>query len=218
MARPPKNQPGPSAVERMEDAFWYMLDEKPFPKITVSDIVKLAHVNRNAFYYHYDGINDLADKSVQALLVDEGSHMLAEIIETNGAYLAKVIDNPERGELLKRVRLIAGSHSSPELTDMLKQAMINMWLTSFQVDEDKLDPAAHIVITFAVGGFLEVLGKWKIGEKGITPQTFVQSGMATTAAELVARVLAPVAEDKSELENLLQLSHTNQQEQAQTAE
>ena len=35
MARPRKDQEGPTAVERMEEAFWEILAEKPYAQITV---------------------------------------------------------------------------------------------------------------------------------------------------------------------------------------
>ena len=53
MPRPRKDQEGPSAVERMEEAFWNALAEKPYAKMTVGDIAQRAQVNKNAFYYHY---------------------------------------------------------------------------------------------------------------------------------------------------------------------
>ena len=43
MARPRKDQVGPTAVERMEEAFWEILAEKPYAQITVGEIAKRAH-------------------------------------------------------------------------------------------------------------------------------------------------------------------------------
>ena len=47
MARPRKDQEGPTAVERMEEAFWEILAEKPYAQITVSEIAKRAQVNKD---------------------------------------------------------------------------------------------------------------------------------------------------------------------------
>ena len=46
MARPRKDQEGPTAVERMEEAFWEILAEKPYAQITVGEIAKRAQVNK----------------------------------------------------------------------------------------------------------------------------------------------------------------------------
>ena len=38
--------------ETIIDAFWQLLEEKPFNKITVQNIVERCALNRNTFYYH----------------------------------------------------------------------------------------------------------------------------------------------------------------------
>lgn len=47
------------------DAFWQLLEEKPYSKITVQNIVERCQVNRNTFYYHFQDIPTLAECSVQ---------------------------------------------------------------------------------------------------------------------------------------------------------
>lgn len=44
---------------QIQGAFCELLEEKPFPKITVKDIVDRCGVTRNTFYYHYRDIPDL---------------------------------------------------------------------------------------------------------------------------------------------------------------
>ena len=43
-------------------SFLELLDEKPFNKITVKDIVDRCGINRNTFYYHFDDIPSLMEK------------------------------------------------------------------------------------------------------------------------------------------------------------
>ena len=45
-------------------AFMKLLEEQPFEKITVKDIVEDCGINRNSFYYHYRDIPDLLEKIV----------------------------------------------------------------------------------------------------------------------------------------------------------
>ena len=71
MARPRKDQEGPTAVERMEEAFWEILAEKPYAQITVGEIAKRAQVNKNAFYYHFDGLGALAAQALDSMLPRE---------------------------------------------------------------------------------------------------------------------------------------------------
>ena len=43
------------------DAFWQLLEEKTFNKITVQNIVERCALNRNTFYYHFQDIVDLVE-------------------------------------------------------------------------------------------------------------------------------------------------------------
>lgn len=47
------------------DAFWQLLEEKPYSKITVQSIVERCQVTRNTFYYHFQDIPTLVECSIQ---------------------------------------------------------------------------------------------------------------------------------------------------------
>ena len=47
------------------EAFEQLLDEKPFTKITVRDIVERCQINRNTFYYHYHDIPSLFQEMME---------------------------------------------------------------------------------------------------------------------------------------------------------
>ena len=51
--------------EIIKDAFWEILEEKPYNKITVQDIVNRCRVNRNTFYYHFQDIPTLMTDSIE---------------------------------------------------------------------------------------------------------------------------------------------------------
>lgn len=53
--------------EAISEAFWQILEEKPFNKITVHDIVERCQVNRNTFYYHFADIPALTEYSAKEL-------------------------------------------------------------------------------------------------------------------------------------------------------
>ena len=51
------------------DAFWQLLEEKPFNKITVQNIVERCALNRNTFYYHFQDIPNLGQmKSFKTIM------------------------------------------------------------------------------------------------------------------------------------------------------
>ena len=64
MPRPRRDSEILPAKERLENAFWTLLADRPFGKITVTDVVREARVNRNSFYYHFSGLPELADSAI----------------------------------------------------------------------------------------------------------------------------------------------------------
>ena len=47
------------------DAFWQLLEERPYSKITVQSIVECCQVNRNTFYYHFHDIPELLETAIK---------------------------------------------------------------------------------------------------------------------------------------------------------
>lgn len=47
------------------EMFWQILEEKPYNKITVRDIVDRCQISRNAFYYHYHDIPELLEITIE---------------------------------------------------------------------------------------------------------------------------------------------------------
>ena len=54
----------------IKDTFWEILEEKPYNKITVQDIVNRCHVNRNTYYYHFQDIPTLMTDSIEDWMMD----------------------------------------------------------------------------------------------------------------------------------------------------
>ena len=53
-------------VQKLYDAFWRLLEEKPYAQISVSELLARADVSRGDFYYHYRNLADLAKEAVEA--------------------------------------------------------------------------------------------------------------------------------------------------------
>lgn len=59
-----------SSKEKIESAFITLIQDKEINKIYITDIIKLAKVNRSTFYNHYQDIYDLADKIKENMYKD----------------------------------------------------------------------------------------------------------------------------------------------------
>lgn len=59
-----------SSKEKIESAFITLIQDKEINKIYITDIIKLAKVNRSTFYNHYQDIYDLANKIKENMYKD----------------------------------------------------------------------------------------------------------------------------------------------------
>lgn len=53
------------AKDAIKESLLQLLEEKPYSKITVKDIVDRCGINRNSFYYHFDDIPSLLNEIIQ---------------------------------------------------------------------------------------------------------------------------------------------------------
>lgn len=159
MARPRHDDEGPSAVDRMETAFFDALRTTPFQKVTVSAIVKAAGVNRNSFYYHFTDLDDLAHSAVDHLLIPEIPRLLADGFGFESEQVHKVLHDAHGEERLRTVLVITGPHSTAELRGVLKHAVIDVWLSMFDLDHDDLDAQESATLHFVLGGMFELLSR-----------------------------------------------------------
>ncbi len=72
----------------IKDALLSLMIEKPFEKISISDIVRRADVNRGTFYAHYSNTSDVL-KSISTSVVDEIALLIAPYDPS------RVLDAPE---------------------------------------------------------------------------------------------------------------------------
>ena len=71
MARPKRIEGEPTARQRMEDAFWGMLADMPYHKMTSREVCKRSGVSHNSFYYHFENLDDMARQMLNGLFVPE---------------------------------------------------------------------------------------------------------------------------------------------------
>lgn len=76
MARPKKDAEGLAARERIVEAFWRLIEQKPYSDITIRGLCAMAQVNPNTFYRYFACMDDLAKRAFEENLVDGFPRML----------------------------------------------------------------------------------------------------------------------------------------------
>lgn len=170
MPRPRRDSEILPAKDRLENAFWELLSEREYNKITVTDIVRTADVNRNSFYYHFSGLPELADSAI--LHAVENTPMPGvpgrdfDPDTEWRKHVTALLRDPERRQRLDRLALLAGPHSSSELVSSLKEFGRLTMISVLGLDADNLDLKTDLMLDFTVGGMLAVLQRWpKLHEK-----------------------------------------------------
>ena len=170
MPRPRRDSEILPAKERLENAFWELLSEREYNKITVTDIVRTADVNRNSFYYHFSGLPELADSAIlHAVENTPMPGMPGRDFDPDTEWrkhVTALLRDPEQRQRLDRLALLAGPHSSPELVSLLQEFGRLTMISVLGLDADNLDLKTDLMLDFTVGGMLAVLQRWpKLHEK-----------------------------------------------------
>ena len=170
MPRPRRDSEILPAKDRLENAFWELLSEREYNKITVTDIVRTADVNRNSFYYHFSGLPELAESAI--LHAVENTPMPGvpgrdfDPDTEWRKHVTALLRDPEQRQRLDRLALLAGPHSSSELVSSLKEFGRLTMISVLGLDADNLDLKTDLMLDFTVGGMLAVLQRWpKLHEK-----------------------------------------------------
>lgn len=154
MARPRKDSDEASAEERMVQAFWNQLARMPYREITAASVARESRCNRATFYYHFDSIEDLADKAVEAT-VPSGIADLAQAFLTGAADRLKL--DEEKRQAVERLCLLTSDGGSPRLTERFRRALMAAWAERFGLDPEWEE--AHTVASFMASGIVGIIGE-----------------------------------------------------------
>ena len=154
MARPNKSENLNPARNRIEEEFWKLLKRKSFSHITVSALVKNAGCNRTTFYYHFDGVEDLAWKIIAENLPRE----LPKIAQAyfSGEIGAVTLDQ-ETLRMIERLSILIGKDGSSHLAALVEESLKTMWIEAFHLSDIKDDEEVAYMLEFMAGGVVSLV-------------------------------------------------------------
>lgn len=155
MARPKCIEGEKTARERMEAAFWAMLAEMPYAAMTVREVCARARVSHNAFYYHFEGLDDVACKLFDRLTETDLPHALLAMLGS-GVETSDLSAVPQLDERFGKLRLLARS-GSPYLVGLVRGEVRAAWLEAVGAAESELSEDDRMDIDFVLGGIMAIL-------------------------------------------------------------
>lgn len=150
----------------IRQAFLELLDEKEFGKITVTDIVTRADLNRSTFYAHYPDVNGVVEE-IQNEIIDRNMAAVKElkyrnILKDPTPYLRSIcITLEENIALYSRMGHTADVHL---YLDKYRRMMAEDILNNSEIPENiRHSDFLAIRIHFFVGGIMNSYQQWAEG-------------------------------------------------------
>lgn len=150
----------------IREAFVALLHEKPFEKITATDIINRSGLNRSTFYAHYPDVKGIMDE-ITGELIGLFRQMLAEMdfsrfLKDPEPNLSRVVSF--LGENQELYRLLGQSDLSYVYLDQMKKVLIQQVLDVPNLPTEGLSPiSVNIRIRMLLSGVIDVYRDWLSG-------------------------------------------------------
>ena len=150
----------------IRQAFYELLKEKSFEKITVTDIVKRADINRSTFYAHYPDVMGVVEEVQEEILSYTQNFMdnvdFKDFYENPKPYLQSIVKLVEENNEL--YRLLMTSAITSKQMDQLKYITIERTLKTMEMQAQfKSKFEMEFVTRFFMGGIVDVYTQWLHG-------------------------------------------------------
>lgn len=158
-------------------AFMELLKEKTFEKITVTDIVNRADINRSTFYAHYPDVMGLLDELQQEIISFFEQYLkkvnFSDLLENPRRYLRLFMKMTEENEEL--YRLLSNSNIAIKQMENMKKILAERIMATIEIPEEYQNSFEfEFAVRFFLGGFLDVYTQWLKGEIDCTKEEIIQ--------------------------------------------
>ena len=157
--------------QMIRQSFEDLLKERGFHKITVSDIVTRADLNRSTFYAHYPDIYGIVEE-MQEEIIRQNMELFQQIqyrniLEDPKPYLESIAATVEGNlQLMQRLGLTENMHRiSEKFLEMMEYDIMHHSDIPPKVRESAL---LNIRVHFFMGGILRVYQRWAEGKLNCT--------------------------------------------------
>lgn len=146
----------------LRESLFSILEKKNINSITVTELTKLADINRSTFYLYYSDVLDMMDKiqdEIYEVFYDTvaSAYDADNDIEKTVGYIKKFLDFCQDNE--KVCKFITRNDCNNKLFDRILKSVQRIVPDSESYYNSEFDPRYYLT-TFALNGFLHVIIKW----------------------------------------------------------
>ena len=151
----------------IREAFLELLEEKAFGKITVTDIVNRADLNRSTFYAHYPDVmgvvEEIQDEIIEKNLLLINNMKYRNILRDPVPYLNSICNTLEENiQLYSKLGHTSDVHLH---LDKYRRVMADAIMNHEEIPEEiRQAPFFRIRIQFFVGGIMNTYQQWAEGK------------------------------------------------------
>lgn len=160
----------------IRQAFLELLREKRFEKITVTDIVNRADINRSTFYAHYTDVKALIEE-IQYEIINRSVSLIKEtdfleLLNSPIPFLQKLIDIANENRELYTI--LGKTALSFNQLEKIKVLLVEKAMNLTEIPEEiRSQKKFEIRVNFFVGGIINVYQQYLVGTLDATPEEII---------------------------------------------
>ncbi len=161
-------------------AFIHLLQEKDISKITITELSKIANIDRKTFYLHYESISDLYN-DLGNMVVSIIKEEIIEFSTGNGsAYEFFTGINEIISEKIDLFKSIAKNNDFTDFMFMIKDILSDELIEMYGKKNTSANERLKLTAEFIASGTISMYLRWLKGDTGIT-----MDELALIAAEMI---------------------------------
>jgi len=161
----------------IRQAFMELLKEKKFEKITVTDIVNRADINRSTFYAHYTDVRGLVEE-IQSEFVERAMAVVKEmdfrdLLNAPVPFLRKLVEIANENRELYTI--VGKTALSMNQLEKIKVMLVEKALDLSEIPQEiRTQRNFRIRLHFFVGGIINVYQQYLVGNLDVTTEEIVE--------------------------------------------
>ncbi len=208
MGRPRIDTNEPSAVDRIYEAYWKLLEDNMVKDITISMVSATAGCNRGTFYYHFKDMDELLYRIIEKDLMgseDESyAHLIFRMLATpSSELLLEQVEN----KMTRHLFLLASRGGMEIVGSKIKEIVRNMWQSILCEDGRELSFESLLMIEYSVSGLISlILMVYRMRERGYElPESIDMEALQQVARIQIVRLARCEGVDPAEVLLRLQM-------------
>lgn len=145
------------SIDAMKKALFSLLEGKELSTVTVTDICRLADINRGTFYRYFKDVPDLFSH-IEDEFISSFQEVLLSAEDMSSYYRSILLAIQENSSL---IRFILNSNSTSHIIEKLMLLHKNFLLDMLNSRCSNLPrKEAEYIFEYILGGFIYYIGKW----------------------------------------------------------